>query len=147
MLAVADSLVGTLPGPDFIGFATSRANVSLNLLRYFSATIRKRDRSPTQRLAAEFIRLAGAGMDDKGRARIEMLPDHGDLARACSAGKAEVAAFLADLTHRGILRTDGRSALISDITELTRRVREGGYESRENENAVLSLFRSLYFEK
>ena len=74
------------------------------------------------RVQAEILREARAGLKDDNTAAIDPVPVHADIASRVSTTRETVARVLSDLTRQGIIKRRGNSLLINDFEELERMV-------------------------
>ena len=86
-----------------------------------SATDRIMDLSTlaaNNRVHAELLRLARAGMKGENKAVIRPIPVHGDIASRISTTRETVARVLNDLARQGVVTRTKDSLLVNDVERL-----------------------------
>jgi CRP/FNR family cyclic AMP-dependent transcriptional regulator len=115
-----------LPAREFIEFVRSH-DLALPMVRYASARRRESDQIRIElstlpvprRLVRTLLRLMDAiGTPDEAGIVVDLGVPQEDLAHAIGASRSQVAACLAQLRERGVLKTSRRRVLIVDPEEL-----------------------------
>lgn len=126
VMALAETLVASLPRTAFLkvlGDHPSTAHKLMTRLAQIvrSATDRIMDLSTlaaNNRVHAELLRLARAGMKGENKAVIRPIPVHGDIASRISTTRETVARVLNDLARQGVVTRTKDSLLVNDVERL-----------------------------
>jgi CRP/FNR family cyclic AMP-dependent transcriptional regulator len=131
IVASAESVTASLPAEAFINLMFEHRELGLAVMRRLSEMVRQSttrimDLSTVgahNRIHAELLRLAKTG----GAARpntavIHPIPVHSDIAARVSTTRETVARVLSDLAHRNLVKREGDTLLILDLSQLNNMV-------------------------
>lgn len=132
VIALAPSLIASLPRADFLELLRQEWVVNERVLQRLSDLVRRlTDRvvevstlTVQRRLCGELLRLAGAAGAtgatgaDGNQARIDPAPRHAEMASQVSTYREQVTRELSALVRAGVLAKDGRALLVLDLARL-----------------------------
>ncbi|MBI3454113.1 MAG: Crp/Fnr family transcriptional regulator [Rhodospirillales bacterium] len=127
VVATAETLTASLPGPAFIEAMAAHPSVALALMRRLSEVVRHStgrimDLSSLgahNRIYAELLRMANAGVVAANRAAIRPIPPHADIAARVSTTRETVARVLNELARKRLVKREAGALLILDVSRLT----------------------------
>ncbi len=129
VIALAPSLIASLPRADFLELLRQEWVVNERVLQRLSDLVRRlTDRvvevstlTVQRRLCGELLRLAGApdatGADGN-QARIDPAPRHAEMASQVSTYREQVTRELSALVKAGVLAKEGRALRVLDLARL-----------------------------
>lgn len=126
VIALAPSLIASLPRADFLELLRQEWVVNERVLQRLSDLVRRlTDRvvevstlTVQRRLCGELVRLAGPVGADGNQARIDPAPRHAEMASQVSTYREQVTRELSALVKAGVLAKDGRALLVRDLARL-----------------------------
>lgn len=126
VIALAPSLIASLPRADFLELLRQEWVVNERVLQRLSDLVRRlTDRvvevstlTVQRRLCGELLRLAGPVGADGNQARIDPAPRHAEMASQVSTYREQVTRELSALVKAGVLAKDGRALLVRDLARL-----------------------------
>lgn len=126
VIALAPSLIASLPRADFLEMLRQEWVVNERVLQRLSDLVRRlTDRvvevstlTVQRRLCGELLRLAGPVGADGNQARIDPAPRHAEMASQVSTYREQVTRELSALVKAGVLAKDGRALLVRDLARL-----------------------------
>lgn len=133
VMAIQESLVGSMSHEDFMRLLLNNPELSVQVMRHLARILRMAtDRivdlstlGANNRVHAEILRQARmARRDPMGRAMIEPIPIHSDLASRVSTTRETVARVLNDLARQNIVRRDRTALVVLDVAQLEQMVEE-----------------------
>ncbi len=135
VIALAPTLVATLPQAAFHGLLAQEPKVTLVLLRRLAFTLRQATSrifalstlGAHNRVYAELLRMArpaGTGAGAAARTTIRPIPAHGDIAARVSTTRETVARVLSELAKKGIVAREKSELVLLDPKRLKAMVRE-----------------------
>lgn len=132
VVAVQESLIASLPQPNFLETLEHHPKIALKVMAHLSdllrgATQRIMDLSTlgaNNRVHADLLRQAGEITDDMKTALLEPMPFHNDIASRVSTTRETVARVMNDLARRGLVEKKGNSLIIKDVQRLRDMVEE-----------------------
>ena len=132
VIAVQESLVASLPQPNFLETLENHPKIALKVMAHLSALLRGATQrimdlstlGANNRVHADLLRQAGDIKDDMKTALLEPMPIHNDIASRVSTTRETVARVMNDLARRGIVEKKGNSLLIKDVQRLRDMVEE-----------------------
>jgi adenylate cyclase len=128
-LAVRESLLASMPADSFRAILANYPSVRERLLRRLSRSIREfaarllevGARRVGDRVQGELLRMAYAAGITANAARIEDAPSHREIADRVGTGRSEVTRELSRLARQGLIKRQGRRALLlPDVGALER---------------------------
>ncbi|MEW5728799.1 MAG: Crp/Fnr family transcriptional regulator [Pseudomonadota bacterium] len=125
-VASEDSLVASIPGPDFVALMERHPQTAVRMLRRLACIIRSMDvrlanmssLEPPQRVMVEMIRIAEPDARVPGTWIIPFAPSHAEIASWASVDKETVARTIGELARDGIVRRRGGSIIFLDWAKL-----------------------------
>ncbi len=137
VLALTDTLLGSLDPDLFLGAALHHAPLGEALLRKLTGLVRSLSERVYEfglpvpvRIGRELLRLARKGMISPSAARIRPVPKHAEIASRINTHREAVSRTLAQLQRLDIVRRSQGELLVPDIARL-----EAWVESAELERA------------
>lgn len=132
-VAVADTILASIPGPVFVALLERFPKVAARMLQRLASIVRSMDvrlaniavLTPTQRVIAELMRRAEPDSRVPGMWIIPYAPTHGDIASWTGLDKEEVAQTIGALARDALLRRRGGSLVLMDWASLQGMVRPG----------------------
>lgn len=130
VIALDEVRVTVLTGDRYLGFLEERPQVMLGLIRRLIVTLRESDdkllelatADVERRLVRRLIDLVAHGAErDGSEVRLLTRVSQEELAGMCGASREAVARVLRELRDAGIVQTDRRQIVISDLDGLTAR--------------------------
>ncbi len=127
VVALEDSLVGTLAAADFWELLRSQPVVCRNTLEKLARLVRALSQRVHEfaipvpaRICAELLRLAGLEGGTAGPARIAPVPKHADLAAKVVTHREAVSRVMSELARRGVIAKGRGEILVKDPAALER---------------------------
>lgn len=133
VVAVTDCWIATLGAARFLGALEAHPALALIVMRRLSATIRAATErivelstlGANNRVQADLLRQAeSAGPDGTGRAVIQPIPVHADIASRVSTTRETVARVLNDLARKGLVTRERDALVVHDVARLEMLVQE-----------------------
>ena len=130
--AVTDAMLASLKHEALTPFLRERPEVSLHMLRALAQRLRRANDVTADlvftdvpgRVAKQLLQLAQRfGTQEGGAMRVTHDLTQEEIAQLVGASRETVNKALADFAHRGWIRLEGKSVLISDSERLARRAR------------------------
>ena len=126
VMALAETLVASLPRTAFLKVLSDHPSTAHKLMTRLAQIVRMAtDRimdlstlAANNRVHAELLRLARAGMKGENKAVIRPIPVHGDIASRISTTRETVARVLNDLARQGVVTRTKDSLLVNDVERL-----------------------------
>ncbi|MFQ5565494.1 MAG: Crp/Fnr family transcriptional regulator [Paracoccaceae bacterium] len=133
VIAVEDARIARMSAANFNKVLYSHSAVTRAFILYLVDRVRHLStrmtavttRNAEQRLIAELLRLAEAGMTGDDTARIEPLPTQQDFATLLFSQREAIGRDMSKLKDAGLIERKGRSLLIKSISGLEARMHEG----------------------
>ena len=130
VIAVDDARIARMSAENFNKVLYSHTDVTRAFIHYLVDRIRNLSTRMTevttlnaeQRLVAELLRLADAGMIDNDTAQIVALPTQQDLAILLFSQREAIGRDMSKLKDAGLIERKGRSLLILSVSRLTERI-------------------------
>lgn len=130
VVATDDVAVTVIPQLIFVDVLKSHPAVAVSLMRRLARTIRAADErimdlstlAARDRVYAEVLRRAHAGMIGDNRAEIVPMPLHSDIASKTSTTRETVARAISTLSRRGIVSRAKAALCVDDVHALSRMV-------------------------
>jgi TolB-like protein len=128
VLAVRESLLGSMPPEAFRAILANHASVREHVLRRLSGAVRELAerlvdlgaQRVKSRVWLELLRLARLAGVQANAARIEHAPAHRDIASHVGTSREEVSRELSRLGREGLLERAGRALVLRDVAALER---------------------------
>ena len=132
VVALADSLIASMPAKVFWDVLHDHPEVAAAVMRHLTRLVRRLSErvfeistlAVRNRIHAELLRLARRNMDDDNSAAISPAPTHADIASRVSTHREAVTRELNDLTRAGLIERQSGTLMIRDVAELARMVEE-----------------------
>jgi len=126
VIAVEDARIARMSAANFNKVLYSHADVTRAFVLYLVDRVRHLStrmtavttRNAEQRLVAELLRLAEAGMTGDDTARIEPLPTQQDFATLLFSQREAIGRDMSKLKDAGLIERKGRSLLIKSVSGL-----------------------------
>ncbi len=133
VIAVEDARIARMSAANFNKVLYSHSDVTRAFVLYMVDRIRHLStrmtavttRNAEQRLIAELLRLAEAGMIGDDTARIEPLPTQQDFATLLFSQREAIGRDMSKLKDAGLIERKGRSLLIKSVSGLEARLNGG----------------------
>lgn len=130
VIAVDDARIARMSAENFNKVLYSHSDVTRAFIHYLVERIRHLSsrmtavttRNAEQRLVAELLQLANAGMTGKDTARIESLPTQQDFATLLFSQRETIGRDMSKLKDAGLIEREGRSLLIKSVSKLKARL-------------------------
>ena len=130
VIAVDDARIARMSAENFNKVLYSHTDVTRAFIHYLVDRIRNLSTRMTevttlnaeQRLVAELLRLADAGMIDNDTAQIVALPTQQDLAILLFSQREAIGRDMSKLKDAGLIERKGRSLLILSVSRLKERI-------------------------
>jgi CRP/FNR family cyclic AMP-dependent transcriptional regulator len=130
VIAVDDARIARMSAENFKKVLYSHTDVTRAFIHYLVDRIRNLSTRMTevttlnaeQRLVAELLRLADAGMIDNDTAQIVALPTQQDLAILLFSQREAIGRDMSKLKDAGLIERKGRSLLILSVSRLKERI-------------------------
>ncbi len=130
VIAVEDARIARMSAANFNKVLYSHADVTRAFVLYLVDRVRHLStrmtavttRNVEQRLVAELLRLAEAGMTGGDTARIEPLPTQQDFATLLFSQREAIGRDMSKLKDAGLIERKGRSLLIKSVSGLEARL-------------------------
>lgn len=132
IVALSETLVAFMSPRLFLETATGNPTVAAKVMRRLTQIVRTStgrimDLSTlgaNNRVHAELLRLAKAGLRPDGKAEITPIPIHSDIASRVSTTRETVARVMSDLSRDNIVIRQGNSLVVPDFERLEEMVEE-----------------------
>ena len=132
IVALTETLVAFMSPRLFLETATGHAAVAAKVMHRLAQIVRTStgrimDLSTlgaNNRVHAELLRLAKAGLGPDGKAEISPIPIHSDIASRVSTTRETVARVMSDLSRDNIVVRQGNSLIVPDFERLEEMVEE-----------------------
>ncbi len=132
VVALAESLIASMPANVFTQTLASHPEVAGAVLRHLTRLVRRLSErvfeisalAVRNRIHAELLRLARRNMDDDNRAAISLAPTHADIASRVSTHREAVTRESNALTRAGLIERQSGALIIRDVAALARMVEE-----------------------
>lgn len=132
VIALTDVMIGSVPAESFCSILQEYPAASMALLTYLTRLVRSLSErifefstlAVKNRIHSELMRLARDHIEDNNTARLAPAPTHADIASRISTHREAVTRELNELTKSGLLKRDGRTLIVTDVTELERMIHE-----------------------
>lgn len=132
IVALTETLVAFMSPRLFLETATNHAAVAAKVMHRLTQIVRTStgrimDLSTlgaNNRVHAELLRLAKAGLRPDGKAEITPIPIHSDIASRVSTTRETVARVMSDLSRDNIVVRQGNSLIVPDFERLEEMVEE-----------------------
>jgi CRP-like cAMP-binding protein len=127
VLAVTDCWIASLPAARFLALLEAHPPLGMVVMRRMARIIRASTErivelstlGANNRVQAEILRQAiAAGMQEDGRAVIQPIPIHADIASRVSTTRETVARVLNDLARKGIITREREGLVVHDVRYL-----------------------------
>lgn len=132
VIAMTDVMIGSVPAESFRTILLEHPAVSMAMLTYLTRLVRSLSErifefstlAVKNRIHSELLRLARDHVGDDNTARLSPAPTHSDIASRISTHREAVTRELNEMTKSGLLKRDGRTLIVTDVTELERMVHD-----------------------
>ncbi|HLI14041.1 MAG TPA: Crp/Fnr family transcriptional regulator [Alphaproteobacteria bacterium] len=132
VVALSETLLAIMPAEVFRRLVTEHPALALTIMRRLAKIIRASTGrimdlstlAAQDRVRAEIVRLARAGLGGNGTARISPIPIHADIASRVSTTRETVARVLGSLTRRGLVKREHDALVVTDFARLEQSVEE-----------------------
>ena len=132
VVALADSLIASMPAKVFWDMLHNHPEVAAAVLRHLTRLVRRLSErvfevsalAVRNRIHAELLRLARRNMRDDNTARISPAPTHADIASRVSTHREAVTREYNALTRAGLVERQSGALIIRDVAALARMVEE-----------------------
>jgi CRP-like cAMP-binding protein len=130
VIAVVEARIARMSAVNFNKVLYSHSDVARAFILYLVDRVRHLSarmtavttRNAEQRLIAELLRLAEAGITGKDAARIELLPTQQDFAALLFSQRETIGREMSKLKDAGLIEREGRSLLIKSLSQLRARL-------------------------
>ena len=132
VVALAESLIASMPAKVFWDVLHNHPEVAAAVMRHLSRLVRRLSErvfevsalAVRNRIHAELLRLARRNMRDDNSAAISPAPTHADIANRVSTHREAVTRESNALTRAGLIERQSGALIIRDVAALARMVEE-----------------------